>query len=84
MTAAITVVTATKENVLVVPNRAILRDANGKYVETLNGGTTSKIYITTGLSNQDYTEVVDGLKEGQAIVVNRPRQNILSGGAFGG
>jgi len=84
MTAAITVVTATKENVLIAPNRAILRDAGGKYVEELRNGTPTKIYITTGLTGADYTEIVDGLEEGQEIIVSRPRESIFSASPFGG
>lgn len=84
MTAAITIVTATKQNVLIAPNRAILRDAGGKYVEELRDGTIAKIYITTGLSGTDYTEIIDGLEEGQEIIVTRPRQSIFSASPFGG
>lgn len=84
MTAAITIVTATKENVLIAPNRAILRDAGGKYVEILRDGAITKIYIRTGLTGADHTEILDGLEEGQEIIVNRPRQNIFGSIPLGG
>ncbi len=84
MTAAISVVVARKENSLLVPNRAMRRDKGGKYVEVLRDNVPTKVYITTGVSSEDYTEVVEGLAEGDEVVVSRPRESIFSGGPFGG
>ncbi|GAG13500.1 unnamed protein product, partial [marine sediment metagenome] len=78
MTAAIEIVVKQKEDVLLVPNRALRRDQEGKHVEVLRGNVPTRVYITTGLSNDDYTEVISGLKEGDEIVVSRPRENLFS------
>ena len=85
MTAAIEIVVEQKEDVLLAPNRALRRDQEGKYVEMLRGNVPTRVYITTGLSNDDYTEVTSGLEEGDELVVSRPRENLFSGpGPFGG
>jgi multidrug efflux pump subunit AcrA (membrane-fusion protein) len=73
-----------KDNVLLVPNKALKRDKQGKYVEVLRNGAATRVYVTTGVSNEDYTEIVKGLQEGQEVIVAAPRTNILGGAAFGG
>lgn len=83
MTAAIRIVVAEKQNVLVVPNRAIRRDSEGRYVEVVRLGSPTKVYVTTGASNEDVTEIVSGLEEGQEVIISRPRANPVPG-PFGG
>jgi HlyD family secretion protein len=83
MTASIRIVVAEKQNVLVVPNRAIKRDSQGRYVEILQAAVPTKAYVTTGASNEDVTEIVDGLEQGQQVIISRPRVNPMAG-SFGG
>jgi HlyD family secretion protein len=83
MTASISIVVQRKENVLMVPNRALKRDKQGKYVEVLQGATLTRAYVTTGASNEDNTEIIKGLEEGQEVVVSKPRENIM-GASMGG
>lgn len=84
MTAAIDLVVERKEDVIVVPNRALLRDAQGRYVEVLKDGALARVDVTTGISNDTYTEVLSGLEPGQDVVVARPRDGLLSGVGLGG
>lgn len=86
MTASLSIIIETKENVLLVPNRALRRDARGRYVEILEGGTIKRVDVVTGISNGAMTEVLSGLEEGQAVVVSVPRENLFSGmgSSFGG
>ena len=79
MTASIRIVVAEKQAVLVVPNRAIKRDGAGRYVEVLRLATPTKVYVTTGASNEDVTEILTGLEEGQEVIVSRPRVNPVPG-----
>lgn len=85
MTANADIVVAKKEGVLVVPNRAIRRDREGKYVEVLVNGQPQRVYITTGLSDGKFTEVVAGLEEGAPVITSAPRRDIFEemGGPFG-
>lgn len=84
MTAAIEVLVETRTSVIVVPNRALRRDSDGKYVEVVRGGALMRVGVETGISNDENTEIVSGLSEGEAVVINRPREGLLSASPFGG
>jgi HlyD family secretion protein len=89
MTASATVVVEEKENVLLIPNRAIRREGDVKYVEVLgqSGGTeVRRVAIATGASNDAVTEVTAGLEEGDAVVTTVVRGAEFQGpmGMFGG
>lgn len=58
------------EDVLVVPRTTLKRDTGGYYVYLVNGSEREKRYVTVGLSNGVYTEIKDGLKEGDVIYVH--------------
>ncbi len=79
MTANVDIVVDRKEDVLLVPNRALRRDQRGEYVEVVFGGQLQRAYITTGLSNEAVTEVLEGLEEGAEVVVSAPRRSIFEG-----
>jgi HlyD family secretion protein len=72
MTANTRIVLERHENVLLVPNWALRRDkATGKTFVTLppqgEGAQPSEIEVKLGLKDEENAEVVDGLKEGQAV-----------------
>ncbi len=77
MTGVISVITEQREDVLVVPNRALRRDAQGIYVEQLRGGMPVRVDVTTGIANDTYTEILSGLSEGDQVIVARPRGSLL-------
>jgi hypothetical protein len=57
-----------RENVLLVPARAIMTIAGRQYVELVGeNGDAERVEIQTGVSDGENTEVVSGLQEGQAI-----------------
>lgn len=59
-----------RNNVLLVPNRAITRQGGASYVQVLSAsGTTEARAIKTGISDWQFTEVISGLNEGEQIVV---------------
>ncbi len=59
----------TKENVLVIPRKAILYKQNKTYVFVLNQNQVSQREIILGLNEEDYVEVTSGLDRGEVIVV---------------
>jgi len=77
MTAVADIIVERKEGVLLVPNRAIKRDQEGKYVEVLVGDRLERVYITTGLSDGTVTEVIAGLEEGMEVVISTTRRNVF-------
>jgi len=58
-----------KENVLVIPRKAILYKQNKTYVFVMNHNQVSQREITLGLTEEDEVEVTNGLAEGDVIVV---------------
>ncbi len=61
-----------RSNVLLVPSRAVKKDSQGKpIVGVLVSGQTQDRAVTLGLSDGPQTEVVNGLDEGQTIVVSK-------------
>jgi len=73
MTVNITIKTADKEDILVVPSRYIGEERGQKYVKLLvddgeEGEEFVKIEVITGLKGKEMTEIVSGLEEGQEII----------------
>ncbi len=71
MSANVTIVTDTRADVLLVPNWAIRIDrATGKaFVNRLVGTTAREVEVKTGLRNESDSEVVEGVQEGDMIIV---------------
>jgi HlyD family secretion protein len=83
MTALVDIVVDRKQSVLLVPNRAVRRESGGqRYVEVLVGREIQRRPVTIGLRSELVTEVVDGVVEGEQVVVSAPRENLLE--QFGG
>lgn len=68
MTTNLDIVTDKKENVLIIPSRAIKYEDSTRYVEVLTNGNPKKVTITTGLESDQFTEVLTGLEEGDKII----------------
>jgi RND family efflux transporter MFP subunit len=69
MAARLEIETERRENVLLVPTRAIRTIGNKRYVFVEKEGKLLEVGVETGLSNPEYTEIVAGLEEGETIVV---------------
>lgn len=70
MTGDITFITKESENVLYVSNRAIIREGTKSYVKIKNGnGKIEKKEITTGFSDGVNVEIVEGLSEGDIVLI---------------
>jgi HlyD family secretion protein len=87
MTANLTITTAQKDGVLLVPNTALLPKGAGRAVQvpSADGTTTSELDVQTGLSDGTQTEITSGLKAGDKVVTNPSvAKPASSGGLFGG
>ncbi|MCL5951195.1 MAG: efflux RND transporter periplasmic adaptor subunit [Chloroflexi bacterium] len=78
MTANARIETAKKENALLVPSRAIHTNNGKRYVSVYAGGRTHEAEVTLGLSNDEYAEILDGLKEGEQVSLIAP-SNVFGG-----
>ncbi|HEY2100054.1 MAG TPA: RND transporter, partial [Pseudonocardia sp.] len=71
MTAEAKVVVGGVDNVLVVPTAAVQRAGATGVVQVLQpDGTTRQVQVQLGMVGDSTTQVIDGLTEGQQIVVN--------------
>lgn len=69
MSLSAAIVSETKQNIVRVPNSAVKSQAGTTYVEIQNkDGSISQIQVQTGLSDDDYTEIVSGLNEGDSFI----------------
>jgi hypothetical protein len=59
------------DEAIIVPNRAIWIDAKTgqPFVERVDGEETTIVYIEQGISNDEVSQVVSGLKEGDRLLV---------------
>jgi HlyD family secretion protein len=70
LTITVSIVVDERNDVLLVLNGAIITQGLQTYVQVmLADGTIEERTITTGISNWQYTEVIDGLSEGEQVVV---------------
>ena len=70
LTVTVSIVIAQRNDVLLVPNGAITSQGGQTYVQVvLPDDTIEDRAVTIGISNWQYTEVPDGLSEGEKVVV---------------
>jgi multidrug efflux pump subunit AcrA (membrane-fusion protein) len=89
MTANVSVVDQTRENVLQLPSSAITTAGANSTVELLQNGKTTVTRVTTGLVGNSATEIVSGLAKGDVVVeptvmVAAPTAGTTGGGFAGG
>ncbi|MDR0525792.1 MAG: efflux RND transporter periplasmic adaptor subunit [Spirochaetaceae bacterium] len=79
MFATVTLVTRTKQDVLVVPRSALINTYGSWVVFTVKGNAAERRELTLGLESEEVVEVLSGLKPGEQVVI--AGQNFLSDGA---
>lgn len=77
--ADVEIITATKEDVLTVPSRAVLGRGTERYVYKLEGGRIHKTPIKVGISGYAVTEVVSGLQLGDRVVLPSEKVELVEG-----
>jgi RND family efflux transporter MFP subunit len=69
MTAAAEIVHTQKDGVLLVPNRAITRQGRDRTVQVVSGAGTETRKVEVGMNNDQMTEIVSGLNEGEEVAL---------------
>ena len=69
MTAAVTLVLEPRTGALAVPASAVARDRAERYVMVLEGETPVRRTVRVGWTQGGWTEIIDGLAEGERIVI---------------
>ncbi|HBY99216.1 MAG TPA: hypothetical protein DEP84_35605, partial [Chloroflexi bacterium] len=86
MTANVNIVVQQRDNILMVPNRAIHTQGRQRFVTVLFEGRQIQVPVQTGLSNDTNTEIVSGLKEGDEVIISgtsTTQPNVRFGGGPG-
>lgn len=74
MHAEVEIVAEVYEDRLLVPQEAVLvRTGGRKLVFVVEGGLAKWRYIEIGLENEDYAEILDGVKEGELVIIEGHR-----------
>ncbi|MGQ9546695.1 MAG: efflux RND transporter periplasmic adaptor subunit [Dehalococcoidia bacterium] len=69
MTATAQVIIERRDNVLLVPNRAISGTRENPVVTVYKEGSQEQREVTLGLTDGKYTEVLSGLEEGEYVII---------------
>jgi hypothetical protein len=71
LTVTVTIIIEERNDVLVLPNQAIIRQGGETLVQVLKEGVVESRLITTGIGNWQNTEITDGLSEGEKVVITQ-------------
>ncbi len=63
------IIIESKQNVLVVPPRALRRSGNNQVVQVRRNGTVEEQVVTTGATDTENVEILTGLNEGDVVVM---------------
>ncbi|MBN1484166.1 MAG: efflux RND transporter periplasmic adaptor subunit [Chloroflexia bacterium] len=69
MAASLVIVTTEKEGVLLLPRQAVQRVGSADYVTVLREGEPQRVRVTLGAADVGAYEVLDGLAEGERILL---------------
>jgi macrolide-specific efflux system membrane fusion protein len=69
MTANVIIFLDQRKGVLTVPNKAVQREGARKFVYLIENGSVDRRYVNTGWKDTSYTEILDGLREGNVVAV---------------
>lgn len=72
MTARVNLLTDAARNVLSVPVQAVFSDGANKYCYVGKGPNAKKVKVELGRQNEDYAEIVAGLKNGDTVSLIKP------------
>jgi len=69
LTANLDILTQTKNNALILPQYAVIQDASGTFVETLDGKTVTNVPVTLGIQDQSgNVEIASGVSVGEEVI----------------
>lgn len=83
MTANVKMFTETRENVLSIPNGAVKPYQGGRAVRVVDGKEAKHIPVRIGIRGDERTEIIEGLTEGQMIIIGATNELIQRDSPFG-
>lgn len=70
MFADIVLETESVADALVIPNDSVMQTDDEYYVYVVNGDVAEKRVVATGVSNNEFTQIVNGLNQNETVVVS--------------
>ena len=70
LTAEVEIIVQERANVLQVPFQSIVTAGNTRYAYVLENGKAERRELSTGASNDTHVEILDGVEEGEKVVLN--------------
>ncbi len=80
MTVSVAFLVAAKEDVVRVPSRALTVRDGQAYVQVANGGNREERAVQAGLTDGKYTEIVEGLRAGEKVLLAQIKTEKRAGG----
>lgn len=68
MSVSASIVTDTRQDVVIIPNSAVKTEGKSHYVEIMNNGILAKKTVEIGLENNSKTEIKSGINIGDAVI----------------
>lgn len=63
-------IVASSDNALVVPRNVILSDGSRRFVQVVENGVKTERDVKVGLETSTYSEILEGLSEGELVIVH--------------
>jgi macrolide-specific efflux system membrane fusion protein len=73
MTTTVNIDLARRKGVLSLPLRAVRSEGGRQYVMCRHGSANERLWVTTGIRDDSYWEIISGLQEGDQVVVGDPK-----------
>lgn len=70
LTAEVEIIVQERANVLQVPFQSIVTAGNTRYAYVLENGKAERRELSTGASNDTHVEILDGVGEGEKVILN--------------
>ncbi len=70
--ADISILVASKSNIMVLPFEAIRTDRDGSYCLTVKDGIAQKNYLELGVGSETHSEIISGLAPGDVVILTAP------------
>lgn len=71
MSITVYIVIGERNNAVLAPNRAIIRQGKDTLVRVMKDGAVSPRPIKVGINDWQYTEVIDGLNDGEQVIIQQ-------------
>jgi multidrug efflux pump subunit AcrA (membrane-fusion protein) len=71
LTVTLNITVSGKKDILLIPLQAVQRSGKDTQVQVVKNGVTETRVVKTGISNWQYTEVTEGLEEGEEVIIQK-------------